>query len=183
MDAYLLDLLISKVERYARRRHISMLAAKDASESQDAMWAAVAAAHGLRRQPSLPTALLDLRFETLDGYLATLSRATRKDLRRKLQAAAPIRVEWRSSIDDIIDEVMRLYRATLAHAKLSFEELTPAFFTGTLREMGIPIWTPAPAICRGVPVRPTNEGSNRSSHRRSTLRASAPAARRVSSSP
>ena len=29
----------------------------------------VAAAHGLRRQPSLPTALLDIRFDSLDDYL------------------------------------------------------------------------------------------------------------------
>ena len=126
----------SKVEKHARRDGISMLAEKDAPTAQDDLWAATAAAHGLRRQPSLPTALLDIRFESLDGYLATLSHATRKDLRRKLKASAAIRVEWRESVDDVIDEVMRLYRATLAHAALTFEELTPEFFTGVLRELG-----------------------------------------------
>ena len=134
-QARLLDILFSKVEKYARRRGISMLAAKDAAMAQDDLWAAAAAAHGLRRQPSLPTALLDIRFDSLDGYLATLSHATRKDLRRKLRASAEIRVEWRENIDDIIDEVMRLYRATLAHAALTFEELTPEYFTGVLREL------------------------------------------------
>ncbi|HET7063782.1 MAG TPA: GNAT family N-acetyltransferase [Rudaea sp.] len=131
----LLDILFAKVETYARRSGISMLAAKDAAMAQDDLWAAAAAAHGLRRQPSLPTALLDIRFDSLEGYLATLSHATRKDLRRKLKASAAIRVEWRQNIDDIIDEVMRLYRATLAHAALTFEELTPEFFTGVLREL------------------------------------------------
>ena len=132
----LLDTLFSKVEKYARRRGISMLAVKDATSAQDGLWTAVAAAHGLRRQPGLPTALLDIRFESLESYLAALSRPTRKDLRRKLKASTPIRVEWRENIDDVIDEVMRLYRATLAQAALTFEELTPEFFTGVLREMG-----------------------------------------------
>ena len=132
----LLDLLFSKVEKYARRNGISMLAAKDATMAQDEIWTAAAAHHGLRRQPGLPTALLDIRFDSLEGYLATLSRATRKDLRRKLKASVAIRVEWRDNIDDIIDEVMRLYRATLAHSALTLEELTPEFFTGVLRELG-----------------------------------------------
>lgn len=135
-QARLLSVLFSEVENYARRNGISMLAAKDATMAQDDLWTAAAAAHGLRRQPSLPTALLDIRFDSLDGYLATLSHATRKDLRRKLKASAAIRVEWRESIDDIIGDVMRLYHETLAHAALTFEELTPDFFTGVLHELG-----------------------------------------------
>jgi predicted N-acyltransferase/multidrug transporter EmrE-like cation transporter len=135
-QARLLDMLFSKVEKYAQRNAISMLAAKDATTAQDDLWSAAASAHGLRRQPSLPTALLDIRFDSLDGYLAALSHATRKDLRRKLKASAAVRVEWRRNIDDIIDDVMRLYRATLARAALTFEELTPEFFTGVLRELG-----------------------------------------------
>ena len=135
-QALLLDIIMREVETHARSTRISMLAAKDAPAAHDALWAVTAAAHGLRRQPSLPTALLDLRFASLEEYLATLSRATRKDLRRKLKACATLRVEWRSNIDDVIDDVMRLYRATLAHAQFTFEELTPAFFTGVLRELG-----------------------------------------------
>ncbi len=135
-QARLLDILFYKVEKYARRSGISMLAAKDAATAQDDVWAAAAATHRLRRQPSLPTAVLDIRFDSLEGYLATLSHATRRDLRRKLKASAAIRVEWRQNIDDILDEVMRLYRATLAHAAFTFEELTPEFFSGVLRELG-----------------------------------------------
>jgi predicted N-acyltransferase len=132
----LLDLLVGEVERYARQRRISMLATKDATAVQDELWSQVAAVHGLRRQPSLPTAVLDIGFDSLDGYLATLSHATRKDLRRKLKASAALRVEWRTNVDDIIDDVMRLYRATLARAELTFEELTPDFFRLVLRELG-----------------------------------------------
>jgi len=135
-QARLLDTLFSELEKYASERRIAMIASKDASTAQDRLWSGVGAAHGLRRQPSLPTALLDIRFASLDGYLATLSAATRKDLRRKLKASGELRLEWRSSVDDIIDDVMRLYHATLAHAALSFEELTADFFRAVLRGLG-----------------------------------------------
>ncbi|HZW72459.1 MAG TPA: hypothetical protein VFF43_02880, partial [Caldimonas sp.] len=122
-QARLLDRLLDEVESHAAQRRIAMVATKDSTAQQDALWAYAGAAHGLRRQPSLPTAVLDVRFDSLDAYLATLSYATRKDLRRKMKAASALRVEWRTNIDDIVDDVMRLYRATLANAKYSFEEL------------------------------------------------------------
>ena len=132
----LLDILFSEVERYATRERIAMLATKDATAKQDELWASIGVAHRLRRQPSLPTAYLDIRFDSVDGYLATLSRATRRDLRRKIRAAADVRVEWRTEIDDIIGDIVRLYRATLARAEFAFEELTPDFFRLVLRELG-----------------------------------------------
>jgi predicted N-acyltransferase len=135
-QARLLDALFDEVERYAAAQRVAMVATKDAAASQDALWAGAGAAHGLRRQPSLPTAVLDIRFDSIDGYLATLSHSTRKDLRRKMKAAAALRVEWRSNVDDIIDDVMRLYHATLANAELSFEELTPEFFREVLANLG-----------------------------------------------
>ncbi len=130
----ILDALLAKMNAVARERRVAMLAAKDAANAQDALWARGGSAIGLRRQPGLPTALLDLPFANVDEYLATLSYSTRKDLRRKLKAGAALRVEWRENIDDIRDEVMRLYRATYANAELSFEELTPEYFHNVLRE-------------------------------------------------
>lgn len=126
--------VLEKMEQVARERHAAMLATKDAANAQDALWAQAGAASGLRRQPGLPTALLDLPFASIDAYLATLSHATRKDLRRKLKAGATLRVEWRDNIDGILDDVLRLYRETYTRAELSFEELTPEYFTGVLRE-------------------------------------------------
>jgi len=62
---------------------------------------------------------------SVPGFLAQALRIAAKDLR----------IEWRSDIDDIIDPVMALYRATLANAEYRFEELTPAYFTGVLRDL------------------------------------------------
>jgi multidrug transporter EmrE-like cation transporter len=131
----LLSILLLKVEEIANQRRVRMVAVKDASSTQDDLWAQASQSSGMRRQPSLPTALLDTRFPTLDDYLASLSHATRKDLRRKLKkTSAALRVEWRDNIDDIRDDVLRLYRATYTHADLTFEELTPDYFSGVLRE-------------------------------------------------
>lgn len=133
---HLLDAILMQVERFAQETRVRLIAVKDAGAAQDALWAAAAKRHGLRRQPGLPTAFIDIRFTDIDGYLALLSKATRKDIRRKLKSAAGLRTEWRTSIDGIEDEVMRLYKSTHANAQFSFEELTPEYFRGVLREMG-----------------------------------------------
>src|SRR5579859_1901558 len=113
-----------------------MIAVKDASAAQDALWSDAARARGLRRQPGLPTAWLDVHFADLDAYLATLSAGTRKDMRRKLKKSAALRIEWRRDIDGIRDDVMRLYQATYDRADFDFEKLTPDYFAGVLRAAG-----------------------------------------------
>lgn len=132
----LLEAIFEQVETFARDNRVRMIAVKDASAAQDALWTAAAKAHGLRRQPGLPTACIDMHFASVDDYLGSLSKATRKDIRRKLKdAAGSLRVKWRNNIDGIEDEVMRLYQSTHANAEFSFEELTPEYFRGVLREM------------------------------------------------
>lgn len=132
----LLGAILDEVERYAAANRVQMIAIKDASAAQDALWADVARAHGLRRQPGLPTAWLDVRFADIEAYLAGLSAGTRKDMRRKLKKATALQIEWRSEIDDIRDDVMRLYRETYDRAEFDFEKLTPDYFAGVLRAAG-----------------------------------------------
>ncbi len=131
----LLGAILAHVETFAQENRVRMIAIKDARAAQDALWTTAAKTHGLRRQPGLPTAYLDVRFASIDEYLATLSKATRKDLRRKLKSTTGLRVEWRSNLDDILPDVMRLYRSTHANAEFNFEELTPDYFRSVLREM------------------------------------------------
>jgi predicted N-acyltransferase len=132
----LLGAIMDKVEEYTKQDRIGMIAVKDASAVQDTLWAQAAQAHRLRRQPGLPTALLDVRFAGIDDYLRSLGAGTRKDMRRKLRAGAALRVEWRHDIEGIDADVMRLYRSTMEKSELNFEELTPAYFAGVLRELG-----------------------------------------------
>lgn len=130
----MLDAILAKVADVGRERHARMLAAKDASAHQDDLFARAVAPFGLRRQPGLPTAFLDLPYANLDEYFSALSRATRKDLKRKVRAASALRVEWRDNIDGIADDVMRLYRETYTRAEISFEELTADYFRNVLRD-------------------------------------------------
>lgn len=132
----LLSAILVQMQEQARARQISMIAVKDTSAAQDALWTVVCRDAGLRRQPGLPTASLDLPYATLDDYFSVLSSSTRKGMRRKLKNAAVVRVEWRRHIDDIQDQVLRLYRATFANAEFQFEELTPTYFSNVLNELG-----------------------------------------------
>jgi predicted N-acyltransferase len=90
----------------------------------------------MRRQPGLATARLALPYTTLDDYLASLSRATRKDLRRKQRARSALRIEWRQDLDGIREDVARLYRNTLERATMQLEELTAEYFANVLAELG-----------------------------------------------
>ena len=131
----LADALMARLLAFARQRRIGMIAVKDASGREDDLWAAACGTAGLRRMPGQATAVLDLPFASFDDYLSSLGASTRRDMRRKLRSRSALRIEWRSDIDDIIDPVMALYRATLANAEYRFEELTPAYFTGVLRDL------------------------------------------------
>ena len=130
----LADALLGKLFDFAAQRRIGMIAVKDASGADDDLWTVACGNAGLRRMPGQATALLDVPFRSLDDYLASLGPATRRDMRRKLRVRDTIRIEWRTHIDDVIDRIMNLYRATLAEAEYRLEELTPAYFSGVMRD-------------------------------------------------
>lgn len=130
----LLDQLLSLAQRDAAQLRIGLIAVKDVP-SHDDDWARSCKAAGFQSMPSLPSALLPVPYGSVDSYLGSLGKSTRKDMRRKLRSPAP-RVEWRSRIDDVLPEVMRLYEASLARSDLQFERLPPAYFTGILQQLG-----------------------------------------------
>ncbi|MFX6778495.1 hypothetical protein ABTH52_19910, partial [Acinetobacter baumannii] len=85
---------------------------------------------------SLPTAILELEgLNDLDGYLAQLSHATRKDLRRKLRGAR-VTAERVRDLRPYAEAVDRLYAATRARAAMQFEALSWRYFQGVLDRMG-----------------------------------------------
>lgn len=131
----LLAAILCEVEAYGRAQRIQMIAVKDAGSRQDEIWSDAGEKSGLRRQPGLPTAWLDIDFSSIDEYLERLSSGTRKDMRRKLRAGEALRVEWRDNIDDIQERVTDLYLQTRANAEFNFEELTGEYFAAVLREM------------------------------------------------
>lgn len=133
--AHWLDAILAQMEAIAVRDKLGMLAIKDAAADDDALWRRVCPQHGLRAMPGLPGATLALPYHDLDGYLACLGPATRKDMRRKLRAASGLAIRWRCDLDGIRDEVQRLYLTTLERSEFRFEELTSAYFDNVLEEM------------------------------------------------
>ncbi|KTC41448.1 hypothetical protein AO265_34820 [Pseudomonas sp. ABAC61] len=130
----LLDELLKLARADADSFGIGLMAVKDAP-SHDRQWTASCLAAGLQAMPSLPSALLPIPYASIDAYLGTLGKSTRKDLRRKLRAPGP-RIEWRQQIDDVLPDIMRLYEATLNRADLQFERLPADYFTGILDQLG-----------------------------------------------
>ncbi|MDE2224950.1 MAG: GNAT family N-acetyltransferase [Xanthomonadaceae bacterium] len=129
-----LDAILAQMEAVAAKEKFGMLAVKDAPLDEP-VWQQVCPQRGLRALPGLPGATLDIPWHEVDGYLESLGASTRKDLRRKRRAGAALKIEWRTDLSHIADDVQRLYRETLANAKLSFEELTPDYFENVLRGM------------------------------------------------
>lgn len=132
----LVGALLQAFESAARAARCSLVAIKDIPAPQAGMWNAALHQAGYHTMPGLPLADLDIDFPNIDAYLARLSPATRKDMRRKLKSARSVRVEVRRDLRGLEDQVLALYAETRARGDLQFETLTPAYFTGVLDRMG-----------------------------------------------
>lgn len=127
--------LVEAFEDAARRDGCQLMGVKDVAETDRAVWGPVLGPLGYGAIPGQPIARLAVDFATVDDYLAQLTPGVRRDMRRKLRALGRVRIDVRANVDDVIDRIMELYAQTLARAELSFEELTPEFFTGVLARM------------------------------------------------
>jgi len=130
---HLLSQLLSMARNDADSFGIGLLAVKDAPIA-DQHWVQTCHDAGLQSMPSLPSSTLPVQFGSIEAYLSSLGKSTRKDLRRILRGPAP-RIEWRHNIDDVLPDIMRLYEATLARSDLQFERLGPDYFTGILQQL------------------------------------------------
>ena len=128
----LLQALLEGLEHLAEEERCGLMAVKDAAEADRGL---VVGSPGQRLpgHPGLPTGLLAVPPGGIEGYLATLSRATRKDLRRKAKQRHRLRVEHRTNVDDVLDRIAAHYTETVANSDLEFEHLPPAYFATVLR--------------------------------------------------
>ncbi len=126
--------LLDLAREDANRAGIGLLAVKDASQLHP-QWLAACRAAGLQGMSGLPGAELPITFGSVDAYLGSLGKSTRKDLRRILRKQGP-RIEWRRSVHDLLPRMMPLYEATLARSDLSFERLPDGYFQQVLEHLG-----------------------------------------------
>jgi hypothetical protein len=129
----LLSALVHALRSHARSDGYALVAVKDVADRHQHLWQPFAEAQNFHRVPGLPTACLDLPFDSLDGYLASLSRATRRDLRRKRRDFDRVSVETREDVGGSADELAALYEATVARSELRFEPLPREYFAALLR--------------------------------------------------
>ncbi|MBF0593592.1 MAG: GNAT family N-acetyltransferase [Candidatus Omnitrophica bacterium] len=124
------ETLLAEMRSLARREGISLIAFKDFHESYNAFFQPLIRL-GLHLIPSYPSVALDLPYRSFEEYFATLSKATRKDLRRKFQKIdklPPITVEVVTDISGLLDDIYPLYLNTLQKSDVQFERLSREFF-------------------------------------------------------
>jgi predicted N-acyltransferase len=131
-----LEALLAAFEAAAAQAGCWLMAIKDAPERDRQAWAAATRAGGYQRTAGMPSAELAIGFADLEGYLASLSHATRKDMRRKLRSMSDLRIEVAHDLAGLEPRIAELYRQTRARSDLQFEDLTAAYFTGVLARMG-----------------------------------------------
>ena len=128
--------LVAQLIDFAARRRIGMIAVKDASGADDALWAAACGEAGLRRMPGQATALLDCRSARSRTISASLGPSTRKrhapqTPRARRRAHRMARRDRRSCSTASCRSIAQ----TLAQAEYTLEELTPAYFRGVMRDL------------------------------------------------
>jgi len=131
------SLAIGTLRSIAREKKASFLAFKDFPEEPVLFFESLAR-EGFRAVRTYPSVNLKIGFSSFEEYLASLSRATRKDLRRKFrndEGAEAIDMEVRTGIGDALDDVYRLYLETFDRSEVRFEKLSKQFFRDVSERM------------------------------------------------
>jgi hypothetical protein len=131
------DALPESLRTYAKRKNASLVVLKDFPANYRSALKRFALS-GYARIPSMPMTRLPLRYQNWDEYFRTLSKATRKDLRRKFRKAErgpKIDMQLVSDIAPFIDEIYPLYLAVHERSPLKFETLTKNYFRAIAQRM------------------------------------------------
>jgi hypothetical protein len=114
--------MIGAVEKYGAQHGIGLTVVKDAAPADACALGGLLERLGYTAVRSLPAAVLDLP-DTESEYLARLTRATRREVRRKLRGASALSVETVSDIEAVGGEIEALYESTREHSGLDYDEL------------------------------------------------------------
>jgi predicted N-acyltransferase len=136
-EAWIANTLQATLRIYARRNKASLVVFKDfPANYRSALETLVSNAYA--RIPSMPMTRLPLPYANWDEYFGTLSKATRKDFRRKFRKAerAPkIEMEVVNDVAPVVDEIYPLYVAVHERSPLKFETLTKHYFRAVADRM------------------------------------------------
>src|SRR6185437_11112635 len=125
------------LKRYARTARASMVVLKEFPASyRNAL--GPFSSNGYCRVPSLPSVRIPIPYANFEEYMSkALSKATRKDLRRKFRDAdgTGISMQVLTDVTEHVDEVYPLYLQVFERSKLHFEKLTKEYFCRLGRDM------------------------------------------------
>ena len=136
-EAWVANALRTSLQTFARQNKASLVVLKDFPATYRSALETLYS-NDYVRIPSMPMTRLPLRYENWDQYFRALSKATRKDLRRKFRKAdrAPkIEMAVVSEIASFIDEIYPLYLAVHERSALKFETLTKDYFLAVADRM------------------------------------------------
>ncbi len=136
-EPWVANALQASVRAYAGQTKASLVVFKDFSAKYRSALETLRL-NGYARIPSMPMTRLWLRHGDWDEYFRTLSKATRKDLRRKFRKvgrAPKIEMEVVTDIAPFIDEIYPLYLAVHERSPLKFETLTKDYFLAVAQRM------------------------------------------------
>ena len=129
-EAWVANALHASLRAHARQNRASLIVLKD-FPARYRLALETFRSNGYARIPSMPMTRLVLHYHDWDEYFRTLSKATRKDLRRKFRNAErvpKIDVEIVSDLTRYVDEAYPLYLEVHERSPLKFETLTKDYF-------------------------------------------------------
>jgi predicted N-acyltransferase len=129
-EAWAANALLASLGKYARQNGASLIVLKDFPAKYRSVLETFSS-NRCARIPSMPMNRLPLHYNGWEEYFRTLSKATRKDLRRKFrkaESAPKIDMKIVSDIAPYIDEAYPLYLAVHERSPLKFERLTKNYF-------------------------------------------------------
>lgn len=129
--------VLKQMERIAQEEKASVIAFKDFGLA-DMPVLDFLQEKGFYKFESLPSTEMEICFTSFDGYLKTLSRASREGLKRKfkkLDGNIKIDLEISNDLNGALEEVHDLYLQTVARAENQFEVIPKEFFKNISKSM------------------------------------------------
>ncbi|CAK0773612.1 putative GNAT family N-acetyltransferase [Gammaproteobacteria bacterium] len=119
---------IKALQRLGEQHDANLIGCKDLLDSGLPSWRKALSEFGFERAPNMPVATNSTTFASIDDYFASLSRGTRRDLRRKYRHRHEISIEEFDGEPPDLEAIHHLYLNCFMRSELQFERLTTNFF-------------------------------------------------------
>jgi Acetyltransferase (GNAT) domain len=136
-ETWMAKTLETELLKYAQQNKASLIVFKDFYAQYRPALAPLCSS-GYVRMASMPMTRLPLPYDNWDEYFQTLSKATRKDLRRKFRKTErlpKIEMQVVTDVAPLIAEIYPLYLAVHERSPLKFETLTKEYFLAIAQRM------------------------------------------------